>query len=90
MIIGDHRSDGVAPRGPLHSEEDTQSGLGRAATLDEPDRLVEIDVLAHCQVERRVCIETRTYERLGPPPEHSDPFRVLHVDWDLFEQTFHT
>ena len=67
MIVRDHRPDGVARSGPLHSEQDTQSGLRRTAVLDELDGRMEIDVLRGGEIDGRRCSEPGAHERLGPP-----------------------
>jgi len=67
MIVRDHRPDGVARSGPLHSEQDTQSGLRRTAVLDELDGRMEIDMLCGGEIDGRRCSEPGAHESLGPP-----------------------
>ena len=51
MIVRDHRPNGVAPGGLMHSEQDTQSRLRRTAVLDDWDCRMEIDVLGGGEVD---------------------------------------
>jgi hypothetical protein len=90
MIVGDHRADGIAPGELWHLEQDTQSGLRRTATLDELDCRMEIDVLAHCEIDRCGGNETGTHERFRPPTHDKGFDRILQGGYGLFEQCLHT
>jgi hypothetical protein len=89
MIVRDHRPDRVARSGPLHSEQDTQSGLRRTAVLDELDGRMEIDVLCGGEVAGRRCSEPGAHERLGPPVHNKCFDRILPRGQGLFEQCLH-
>jgi hypothetical protein len=90
MIVGDHHADGIAPGELWHLEQDTQSGLRRTATLDELDGRMEIDVLAHCEIDRRGGNETGAHERFRPPTHDKGFDGILHGGYGLFEQCLHT
>ena len=90
MIVRDHRPNGVAPLGLVHSEQDTQSGLRRTATLDELDCRMEIDMLGGGEIDRRGRGEPRAHEGLGPPTHNKDFDRILPGGQGLFEQWLHT
>src|SRR5262249_12884672 len=70
-------------------EQDPERGLGRAAALDETDRVVEIDVLAEREVERGVDGEPGALESVDAPLQHQRLALVVDLLGDLLEQRFH-
>lgn len=90
MIVCDHSPNGVAAGWLVHSEQDTQSSLRRTAALDQLDGSVEVDVHAGREIDRRLRVEARAHQRLGPPAYDQDLDGILNRDYDFFEQRLHT
>ena len=86
MIVRDHRPNGVAPGGLMHSEQDTQSRLRRTAVLDDWDCRMEIDVLGGGEVDGRWRIAPLTGEIADrhhlcdrPGAAKEEPLSVTHT-----------
>src|ERR1051325_105684 len=63
----------------VRSTQDPERELGRAAALDELDRLVEIDVRAGRERDGVVAREAHTHELGGAPPLHPVEFGLDDV-----------